>query len=99
VLTTLRAVRMYEFLDRLVNVAIPRIRDFQGLDPRKGFDGRGNYNLGLSEQYVFPEINLEKSDKTRGMNVTLVTNAGEDAPARELLELLGMPFKKPAAGK
>jgi large subunit ribosomal protein L5 len=93
---TLRGARMFEFLDRLVNVAIPRIRDFQGLDGRKGFDGQGNYNLGLTEQYVFPEINLEKSDKSRGMNVTIVTSAGEDEPARELLGLLGMPFKKAA---
>jgi large subunit ribosomal protein L5 len=91
---TLRGARMFEFLDRLVNVAMPRIRDFQGLDPKKGFDGRGNYNLGLTEQYVFPEISVEKSDKARGMNITMVTTAGEDAPARELLALMGMPFKK-----
>jgi large subunit ribosomal protein L5 len=93
---TLRSGRMFEFLDRLVNVAIPRLRDFQGLDPRKGFDGNGNYNLGLTEQYVFPEIQLEKSAVSRGMNVTIVTNAGEDGPARDLLGRLGMPFKKPA---
>jgi large subunit ribosomal protein L5 len=96
---TLRSTRMYEFLDRLVNVAIPRLRDFQGLDPRKGFDGRGNYNLGLSEQYVFPEIHLERSAVSRGMNVTIVTNAGEDGAARDLLERLGMPFKKAAAAE
>lgn len=91
---TLRGARMYEFLDRLINVAIPRIRDFQGLETTKGFDGRGNYNLGLTEQYVFPEINLEKSEKPRGMNITIVTDARKDGPAREVLALLGMPFKK-----
>jgi large subunit ribosomal protein L5 len=91
---TLRGARMYEFFDRLVSVALPRQRDFQGLDPRKGFDGRGNYNLGLAEQYVFPEIDLDKSDKSRGMNITVVTTAGKDETARELLTLLGMPFKK-----
>lgn len=95
---TLRGARMWEFLDRLVNVAMPRIRDFQGVDPRRGFDGRGNFNLGLTEQYVFPEINLDKSDKTRGMNVTMVTTAGRDETARELLTLLGMPFKKAKIG-
>jgi large subunit ribosomal protein L5 len=91
---TLRGDRMYEFVDRLINVAIPRIRDFQGLDGRRGFDGNGNYNLGLTEQYVFPEVNLEKSDKARGMNVTFVTTAGNDGRAREFMERLGMPFKK-----
>ncbi|TXH29381.1 MAG: 50S ribosomal protein L5 [Elusimicrobia bacterium] len=96
---TLRGARMWEFLDRLVNVAMPRIRDFQGVDARRGFDGRGNFNLGLTEQYIFPEIQLDKSDKARGMNVTMVTTAGRDETARELLTLLGMPFKKakPAA--
>lgn len=92
---TLRGARMWEFLDRLVNVAMPRIRDFQGVDGRRGFDGRGNFNLGLTEQYIFPEIQLDKSDKARGMNVTMVTTAGRDDTARELLTLLGMPFKKP----
>ena len=92
---TLRGARMWEFLDRLVNVAMPRIRDFQGIDGRRGFDGRGNFNLGLTEQYIFPEIQLDKSDKARGMNVTMVTTAGRDDTARELLTLLGMPFKKP----
>ena len=92
---TLRGNRMWEFLDRLVSMAIPRIRDFQGIDPRRGFDGQGNFNLGLTEQYVFPEINLDKSDKSRGMNVTIVTSTKEDALAKELLALLGMPFKKP----
>ena len=91
---TLRGDRMWEFLDRLISIAMPRIRDFQGLDPKKGFDGRGNYNLGLSEQYAFPEINLDKSDKSRGMNITLVTDADADDPAREFLTLMGMPFKK-----
>lgn len=88
---TLRGVRMYEFLDRLINAAIPRIRDFRGLDAR-AFDGRGNYNLGLTEQHIFPEVELDKSPKLRGCNVTIVTNAGRDAEARELLLLLGMPF-------
>ncbi|HMU96393.1 MAG TPA: 50S ribosomal protein L5 [Elusimicrobiota bacterium] len=91
---TLRAGRMWDFLDRLVNIAIPRIRDFRGVDPKRGFDGQGNYNLGLTEQYVFPEINLDKSDKSRGMNVTVVTTAGKDDTALEMLALLGMPFKR-----
>ena len=90
---TLRSERMYEFFDRLVNVAMPRIRDFRGIEPN-AFDGQGNYNLGLTEQYIFPEVNVEKSDKTRGMNVTVVTTAKNDNEARELLTLLGMPFKK-----
>ena len=91
---TLRGDRMFEFLDRLLNVAMPRIRDFQGLDVRKGFDGQGNYNLGLTEQYVFPEINMDKSDKSRGMNITIVTDSKKDELSRELLGLMGMPFKK-----
>lgn len=91
---TLRASRMWDFLDRLVNIAIPRIRDFRGVDPNRGFDGQGNYNLGLTEQYVFPEIDLDKSDKPRGMNVTVVTTAGKDETALEMLALLGMPFKR-----
>ena len=90
---TLRSAMMYEFLDRLINVAIPRIRDFRGIEPN-GFDGRGNFNLGLTEQYIFPEINVEKSDKPRGMNITIVTSAQKDEHARALLELLGIPFKK-----
>jgi large subunit ribosomal protein L5 len=90
---TLRSERMYEFFDRLVNVAIPRIRDFRGIEPNS-FDGKGNYNLGLNEQYIFPEINVEKSDKARGMNITIVTSAKSDEHARELLTLMGMPFKK-----
>lgn len=92
-MTTLRADRMYEFFDRLVNAAIPRIKDFRGLEPNS-FDGRGNYNLGLNEQYIFPEINVEKSDKARGMNITIVTTSNNDEHARELLSLMGMPFKK-----
>jgi len=90
---TLRSAMMYEFLDRLINIAIPRIRDFRGIEPN-GFDGRGNFNLGLTEQYIFPEINVEKSDKARGMNITIVTTAKKDEHARALLEALGMPFKK-----
>jgi large subunit ribosomal protein L5 len=89
---TLRGARMYEFLDRFINTAIPRIRDFRGLDPR-AFDGRGNYNLGLNEQHIFPEVDLDKSPKLRGFNITIVTNAGEDTKAREMLALFGMPFK------
>jgi large subunit ribosomal protein L5 len=91
---TLRGSRMYEFLDRLINASVPRIRDFRGLDPR-AFDGRGNYNLGLTEQHIFPEVNLDKSLKVRGLNVTFVTNAGKDDRARELLSLFGVPFKLP----
>jgi large subunit ribosomal protein L5 len=93
---TLRGARMYEFFDRLTNVAMPRVRDFQGLDP-EGFDGHGNYNMGLNEQYVFPEINVEKSEKARGMNITIVTSSAKDEMAREFLALMGMPFKKPSA--
>jgi large subunit ribosomal protein L5 len=90
---TLRNAIMYEFLDRLINVAVPRVRDFRGIDPN-GFDGRGNFNLGLTEQYIFPEINVEKSDKARGMNITVVMTAKKDEHAKALLEHLGMPFKK-----
>jgi large subunit ribosomal protein L5 len=92
-MVTLRSDRMYEFFDRLVNTAIPRIKDFRGLEPNS-FDGRGNYNLGLNEQYIFPEIIVEKSDKARGMNITIVTSSNNDEHARELLSLMGMPFKK-----
>lgn len=92
-MVTLRSDRMYEFFDRLVNVAIPRIKDFRGLEPNS-FDGQGNYNLGLNEQYIFPEISVEKSDKARGMNITIVTSVKKDEHARELLSLMGMPFKK-----
>lgn len=90
---TLRSAMMYEFLDRLINVAIPRIRDFRGIEPN-GFDGKGNFNLGLTEQYIFPEVNVEKSDKARGMNITIVTSAEKNDQAKALLDLLGMPFKK-----
>lgn len=90
---TLRGDRMYEFFDRLVSIAIPKIRDFRGLETSK-FDGRGNYNLGLNEQYIFPEIVLDKSDKARGMNITIVTTAGKDEPAKEFLTMMGMPFRK-----
>ncbi|HQL24738.1 MAG TPA: 50S ribosomal protein L5, partial [candidate division Zixibacteria bacterium] len=90
---TLRRDAMYDFLDRLVNVAIPRIRDFRGVNP-KSFDGRGNYNLGLKEQLIFPEIDLDKVDKVRGMNISIATTARTDQEARQLLEELGMPFRK-----
>ena len=95
---TLRGDRMYEFFDRLISVAIPRIRDFRGLEPN-AFDGNGNYNLGLKEQHIFTEINLEKSEKARGMNITIGTTAKNDDEARALLELFGMPFKKHPAKK
>src|SRR5437764_10396871 len=90
---TLRGPRMYEFLDRLVNVALPRVRDFKGVPP-KGFDGRGNYNLGLREQVIFPEIVYDKVDKVRGMDVTMVTTARTDEDAKALLTHLGMPFRE-----
>ena len=90
---TLRGAKMYEFLDRLANVAVPRIRDFRGLNP-EGFDGRGNYNLGLTEQVIFPEIDYDKIVKMRGMNVTLVTTAKTDEEGMELLKSFGVPFRK-----
>lgn len=90
---TLRRERMWSFMDRLVNLALPRVRDFRGL-PNKGFDGRGSYNLGLKEQIVFPEINYDRVDKVRGMNITIVTSASADADSKALLEALGMPFRK-----
>jgi len=90
---TLRKTRMYEFLDRLVNVALPRVRDFRGLNG-KSFDGAGNYNMGLKEQLVFPEINYDKIDKVRGMNITICTTAKTDEEARALLEGFDMPFQK-----
>lgn len=90
---TLRGKRMYEFLDRLISVAIPRVRDFRGLSP-SSFDGRGNYSMGLSEQTVFPEINPDKVTRQQGMNVTICTSARNDAEARTLLTLMGMPFRK-----
>ncbi|MBN08909.1 MAG: 50S ribosomal protein L5 [Flavobacteriaceae bacterium] len=90
---TLRGDRMYEFLDRLVTVALPRVRDFQGVKP-KGFDGRGNYNLGITEQIIFPEIDIDKVNKIGGMDITFVTNANTDNEAMSLLGQLGLPFKK-----
>jgi large subunit ribosomal protein L5 len=92
---TLRGDRMWEFLDRLITVAIPRIRDFRGLEP-KGFDGSGNFNLGLKEQLIFPEIKAERVPKMRGMNISFVTTAGKDQLSLDLLHELGMPFKTPA---
>ena len=89
---TLRGARMWEFLDRLTSVALPRIRDFRGINP-DGFDGRGNYNLGLREQVIFPEIDYDKVDKVRGLNVTITTSAKTDEAARALLGYLGMPFR------
>jgi large subunit ribosomal protein L5 len=89
---TLRGARMYEFLDRLVGVALPRVRDFRGISP-KGFDGRGNYTLGLRDQLMFPEIDYMKVDKARGMNVSVVTTARTDEECRKLLQLLGLPFR------
>ena len=91
-MVTLRGERMYEFLDRLISIALPRVRDFRGVSP-KGFDGRGNYTLGLRDQLLFPEIDYMKADKARGMNVSVVTTARTDEEARKLLQLLGMPFK------
>jgi large subunit ribosomal protein L5 len=93
VMVTLRKQRMNEFLDRLFTVALPRVRDFRGV-PRKGFDGRGNYTMGIKEQIVFPEIELEKLDTVRGLDVTFVTTAKTDEEGLELLELMGMPFRK-----
>ena len=93
VMVTMRKKRMYEFLDGLIAVALPRVRDFRGI-PRKGFDGRGNYTMGIKEQIVFPEIEIEKLDTVRGMDVTFVTTAKTDEEGMELLELMGMPFRK-----
>ena len=90
---TLRGDRMYEFLDRLVNLALPRVRDFRGVNPNS-FDGRGNYAMGIKEQLIFPEIEYDKIDKVRGMDVTIVTTAHTDEEARELLTLFNMPFQK-----
>ena len=91
--TTLRGEKMYEFLDRLVNLALPRVRDFRGVNPN-AFDGRGNYALGIKEQIIFPEIEYDKIDKTRGMDIIFVTTAKTDEEARELLKLFNMPFAK-----
>ncbi len=93
VTVTLRGDRMYEFFDRLVNIALPRVRDFRGV-PARSFDGRGNYTLGLRDQLIFPEIEYGKADKARGMNITIVTTAKTDDEAHELLRVMGMPFSK-----
>jgi large subunit ribosomal protein L5 len=91
-MVTLRGERMYEFLDRLANIVLPRLRDFKGLPPNS-FDGRGNYTLGLKDQLVFPEIDYARVDKIKGMNVTITTSAHTDEEGRELLKLLGVPFR------
>jgi large subunit ribosomal protein L5 len=91
-MVTLRGDRMWEFLDRLIAIALPRVRDFRGVSPR-GFDGRGNYTLGLKDQLLFPEIDYMKVDKARGMNISVVTTAKTDEESRKLLQLLGMPFR------
>ena len=92
-MVTLRGDRMYEFFDRLVSIALPRVRDFRGVSP-KAFDGRGNYTLGVRDQLIFPEIDFNKVDKTRGMNISIVTTARNDEQARALLKALGMPFRQ-----
>jgi large subunit ribosomal protein L5 len=90
---TLRGGRMYEFFDRLCSIALPRVRDFRGL-PSKSFDGRGNYTLGVKDQMIFPEVNYQKVDRVRGMNISIITTARTDAEAKNLLTLLGLPFRK-----
>lgn len=92
-MVTLRGQRMYDFLDRLIAIALPRVRDFRGISPR-GFDGRGNYTLGLRDQLIFPEIDYMKVDKARGMNISVVTTAKTNEEARRLLQLIGMPFRQ-----
>jgi large subunit ribosomal protein L5 len=92
VMVTLRRDQMYHFLDKLIAIALPRVRDFKGVSPR-GFDGRGNYTLGIKEQIMFPEVNYDKIDKIRGMNITIVTTARTDEEGLELLRLMGMPFR------
>jgi large subunit ribosomal protein L5 len=92
-MVTLRGGRMYDFLNKLVNIALPRVRDFRGVSP-KGFDGQGNYTLGIKEQIIFPEIDYDKIDKIKGMNITIVTSAQTDEEARTLLTMMGMPFRK-----
>ncbi len=94
VMVTLRGARMYEFIDRLFNIALPRVRDFRGLSP-DAFDGHGNYTLGLKEQLIFPEIEYDKIDRVRGMEISFVTSARNDAEGRRLLEMLGMPYARP----
>jgi large subunit ribosomal protein L5 len=93
VCVTLRRAHMWEFLDRLMNIALPRVRDFRGVSP-KGFDGRGNFTMGMKEQIIFPEINYDKIDRLKGMNITIVTTAKTDAEGKTLLTHLGMPFRK-----
>lgn len=90
---TLRGERMYDFFSKLVNISLPRVRDFRGLSP-KGFDGRGNYSMGIKEQIIFPEIDYDKIDKIKGLNITIVTTAADDASGRSLLKMMGMPFRK-----
>jgi large subunit ribosomal protein L5 len=92
-LATLRGARMYDFMDKLINICLPKIRDFKGVNP-DSFDGGGNYSMGLKEQLIFPEIDYDKVDKVRGMNVTIVTTANTNEEAKELLTLMGMPFRK-----
>jgi large subunit ribosomal protein L5 len=91
-MVTLRRDRMYHFLDKLITIALPRVRDFKGVSPR-GFDGRGNYTIGIKEQIMFPEVNYDKIDKIRGMNITIVTTARTDEEGLELLRLMGIPFR------
>ncbi|NQT29067.1 MAG: 50S ribosomal protein L5 [Candidatus Saganbacteria bacterium] len=93
---TLRGERMYDFLNKLINICLPKIRDFRGVNP-KSFDGRGNYTLGNKEQLIFPEVDYEKVDRVRGMDITIVTSAKSDKEARQLLEAMGMPFRKDSA--
>ena len=92
-MVTLRGDKMYEFLDRLISIALPRVRDFRGL-PTKSFDGRGNYTMGIRDHFIFPEIDISKVDKSKGMNITIVTSAKNDDEARFLLREMGMPFGK-----
>ena len=92
-MVTLRGERMFDFLEKLVNIALPRVRDFRGISP-KAFDGAGNYSLGIKEQIIFPEIDYDKIDKIKGMNISIVTTASTDEEGRELLRLMGMPFRK-----
>ena len=96
-MVTLRGAQMYDFLDRLISIALPRVRDFRGVSP-KGFDGRGNYTLGLKDQLLFPEIDYMKVDKARGMNISVVTTAKSDEESRKLLQLLGVPFRNQQQG-